>query len=124
MVALGEISLGQGILITAAIGAAGSVAGDLIIFRFMRDRFAADISELLAHRHPLRRAHALFRHRMFRWFTFLAGGLVLASPLPDEFGISILGLSKMSIKYFIMLSYTFNFLGILAIGFLAKALTG
>lgn len=121
MAALGQISLVQGILLTAFFGALGSVAGDLIIFRFVRDHFSAHIVELLEHRHPLRRAHVLFKRRTFRWLTFLAGGLILASPLPDELGIALLGFSKMRAKYFAVLSFVFNFLGILVIGYVAHS---
>jgi uncharacterized membrane protein YdjX (TVP38/TMEM64 family) len=118
--ALGEISLLQGIFSTALFGAAGSVLGDLIIFRFVRDRFSNHISEMLAHRSIWRRYHLLFRRRFFRWITFFVGGFILASPLPDELGIAVLGFSKMRVKYFALLSFTFNFLGIILIGLVAR----
>lgn len=122
MAALGQISLAQGIFATALVGAAGSVIGDLVIFRFVRNRFAEHIEELLQHTHPIRRAHVLFKRRIFRWFTFLVGGLILASPLPDELGIAVLGFSKMRFKYFVALSFAFNFFGILLIGYVAHSL--
>jgi len=120
--ALGEISLLQGIFGTALLGAMGAVVGDLIIFRFMRDRFSEHLSEMLVHRSIWRRFHLLFKRRIFRWITFLIGGLILASPFPDELGVTVLGFSKMRVKYFVLLSFVFNFLGILAIGFVAQSL--
>ncbi len=120
--ALGEISLMQGIFYTAFFGALGSVAGDIIIFRFVRNRFSGHVSEILTHQSIWRRLHLLFKRRFFRWFTILVGGIILASPLPDELGIAVLGLSKMRVKYFILLSFVFNFLGILAIGLVARSL--
>lgn len=120
--ALGEISLIQGVLYTAFFGAIGSVLGDLIIFRFVRDRFSEHVSEILMHQSVWRRFHLLFKRRFFRWLTFLVGGFILASPLPDELGIAVLGFSKMRIKYFALLSFFFNFLGILLIGYAAKSL--
>ncbi|MBI4066014.1 hypothetical protein HY412_02400 [Candidatus Kaiserbacteria bacterium] len=119
--ALGEISVMQGIFYTALLGAAGSVLGDLIIFRFIRDRFSEHVSEIMAHQSIWRRFHLLFKRRFFRWFTFLLGGLILASPLPDELGIAVLGFSKMRVKYFALLSFVFNFLGILAIALIARS---
>ncbi|RJQ35053.1 hypothetical protein C4556_00880 [Candidatus Parcubacteria bacterium] len=119
---LGELSLLHGILPTALVGALGSVAGDLLIFRFIRDRFSDHITELLGHKKVLRRFHTLFKRRVFYWFTFLLGGIVLASPLPDELGISLLGLSKTKMMYFIAMSYVFNVLGIFAIGIIAANL--
>src|SRR3990167_2517014 len=80
MAALGEISLLQGVFGTALIGAVGSVIGDLLIFRFVKDRFSEHIAELIGHESIWRRFHLLFKRRFFRWFTFLAGGLILSSP--------------------------------------------
>src|SRR3989338_2868169 len=123
IVALGEISLLQGIFSTALFGAAGGVAGDLIIFRFFRNRLSEHVAKIVTHRSVWRRFHLLFKRRLFRWITFLVGGLILASPLPEELGIAILGFSKMRVRYFALLSFVFNFFGILVIGFVARSLT-
>lgn len=124
IVTLGEISFLQGIFSTALFGAAGAVVGDLIIFRFVRDRFSGHIAEIMAHQSVWRRFHLLFKRRFFRWITFLVGGFILASPLPDELGIAVLGFSKMRVKYFALLSFVFNFLGIVLIGFIARSFAG
>ena len=125
IVALGEVSLLQGIFVTALVGAAGCVIGDLIIFRFFRDHLSEHIEEILLHKKSRRRFHLLFKRRLFRWGTFFIGGFLLAFPLlPDEPGIALLGFSKMKLKYFSLLSYVFNFLGILAIGLIAHSLVG
>lgn len=120
--ALAEISFLQGMFATALFGAMGSVVGDLIIFRFIRDRFSEHVSEIVTHQNVWRRFHLLFKRRFFRWITFFVGGFILASPLPDELGIAVLGFSKMRVKYFAILSFIFNFFGILAIGLVARAL--
>ena len=78
----------------------------------------------MTHQSVWRRFHLLFKRRFFRWITFLAGGLILASPLPDELGVAVLGFSKMRLKYFALLSFVFNFLGIAVIGLVARALAG
>lgn len=122
IVTLGEISFLQGIFSTALFGAAGAVLGDLIIFRFVRDRFSGHVAEIMTHQSVWRRFHLLFKRRFFRWITFLVGGLILASPLPDELGIAVLGFSKMRVKYFALLSFVFNFFGIIVIGFVARLL--
>ena len=96
------------------------MVGDLIIFRFVRNRFSGHVAEIMTHQSIWRRFHLLFKRRFFRWITFLAGGLILASPLPDELGIAVLGFSKMRLKYFAMLSFVFNFLGIVAIGLVVR----
>lgn len=121
---LGEMALVQPVLLTAFLGALGSVLGDLLIFRFVRDRVAADILELIQERGLVKRMRKVFRFKHFRWFTLFLGGLVIASPLPDELGIALLGFSKMKLKYFALLSFTFNFIGIYLIGLAARALSG
>ena len=51
----------------------------------------------------------------------LTGAIIIASPLPDELGLAMMGLSRVPIAAFIPISYTMNFLGILLIEFIAGA---
>lgn len=123
IVALGEIAKNGSVFYTAFFGAIGSLLGDLIIFKFIRDELADHMYQILKHEKWWRRVHHLTFHlRYFRWFTFFLGGLIIASPLPDELGISLLGLSKMKTRHFMPISFIFNFLGILAISLLAKSI--
>lgn len=124
MATLGELALTQSVFVTALVGALGSVAGDLLIYKFVRDRVAADIIELLREEGVLRRARKIFKFRHYRSLTLLLGGLILASPLPDELAIALLGFSHMSTRYFAYLSFVFNFLGIVGIGLTARVLAG
>jgi hypothetical protein len=120
--ALGKLTLIQGILPVATVGALGAVIGDLILFRFIRDRFAEHLFALVGHRDIRRKVRAFFHLRLFRWLSLFVGGLIIASPLPDELGISLIGFSKLRTSWFIPLSYAFNFLGIVGIGLVAQAL--
>lgn len=122
IVTLGEIAQGYPVLHVAFFGAIGSVLGDLLIFRFMKDRLSRDLLHLLSHAPGSKRIRALFRLKYFRWFTFFIGGLIIASPLPDELGVSLLGFSKMKESLFIPLSFAFNFIGIYIIGTIARLL--
>lgn len=119
--ALGEISLRMGIVETALWASLGSVIGDMIIFRFVRERMASHLLEILPHKRGARRFAKLLKFRFFRYLTFFAGGLIIASPLPDELGVGLLGLSRMREIYFVPLSFVFNFLGIFTIGLIAAS---
>lgn len=119
--ALGEISLRMGVVETALWAAIGSVVGDMIIFRFVKDRMASHLMEILPHKRGARRFAKLLKFRFFRYLTFFVGGLIIASPLPDELGIGLLGLSKMREAYFVPLSFVFNFIGIFTIGLIAAS---
>jgi hypothetical protein len=115
-----EISQNNPIFTTALFGAMGAVIGDLIIFRFIRDRLGEHVAEVVGHNSFIKTAKTLFKLRYFRWFTFLLGGFLIASPLPDELGIGLLGFSKMKSKYFIPVSFIFNFIGIILIGIISR----
>lgn len=122
IVTLGEIARVQSVLLTAIFGAIGSVVGDLIIFKFIRDKLSEHLAELLKHQKPTRRLRMLFKLRIFRWLTFMLGGMILASPFPDELAVSIFGFLHIETKWFIPISFVFNFIGILIIGLVANAL--
>ncbi len=124
IVTLGQIAEANNIWATAFFGAMGALIGDLLIFRFVRDELTAHLLDALRHGPGLKRFRTLMRARHFRWFTIALGGLIIASPLPDELGISLIGLSKSSWKFFIPMSFTFNFIGIVLIGLAARAIPG
>jgi len=119
---LGEIARANSVALTALFGAMGAVVGDIIIFRFVRDRLSEHLLELMKHQGVGKRVKVLLKLKYFRWLTFLMGGLIIASPFPDELGISLLGFLKMRTWRFIPLSFAFNFIGILLIGLVAKTL--
>ncbi len=120
--ALGEIALTHSLLFTAFFGALGAMCGDFLIFRFMRDKFSEHLSQIVEMRGIGRRMKHLFKLNFFHWLTLLLGGLIIASPLPDELGLSLLGFSKLKTSRFLPMSFAFNFIGIVLIGLAARAL--
>lgn len=123
IVALGLIAQASSPIATAAVGALGSVVGDMLIFWIVRDKLSEHIMEHIKENEGWTRFMVLIRTRAFRWMSFLIGGLIIASPFPDELGVSMMGFSKMKTRWFVPLSYVFNFIGILLIGFAAVALS-
>lgn len=121
IVALTELIRHDSIFMVAFFGAAGAVIGDLIIFKFVRDNLTDHLLELYKHEKMLHRSLVLLRLKYFRWIIFMIGGLIIASPLPDELGISMLGFSKMKTSTFIPIAFFFNFLGIILIGLVATS---
>jgi len=122
IVVLGELSVLQPLIITAFVGAVGAVCGDFIIFHFVRDRLSVHLVEIFRTKSLFKRYRSLMRHRAFHGLTFFLGGLIIASPLPDELGLSLLGLSKMRTDWFVAFSFCANFAGIILIGLTARAL--
>lgn len=120
-VVLTEIAQINSVIWVALFGGAGALIGDLIIFRFIKNRLSEDILYLLK-KSKSERLISIFRLRIFRWSMAFLGALVIASPLPDELGLAMLGFSKMKISLFIPISFLLNSLGILVIGLIAKAI--
>ncbi|MDP3997517.1 MAG: hypothetical protein Q8P73_03390 [bacterium] len=118
-VLLGEFAQANSAWTVAFIGALGAVTGDYIIFHFIRDRFSSDILTLLQ-QHRYQRMKNIFRLRSSQWMLGAIGLFIIASPLPDELGVTLLGFSKTKRRFFLLISFTANFLGILAIGLAAK----
>lgn len=118
-VILVEIAQKNSIFEVALFAAFGAVVGDLLIFRFIKDGLSEDITYLLKKNHNSR-LKKIFHLKLFRWLIPFLGALVVASPLPDELGLAMMGFSKMRMSFFLPLSFILNFLGILVIMLIAS----
>lgn len=113
------ISQDQSVWLVALVAALGSLIGDFVMFWFARDRLSYYLKELMKRELRSAKASHIFHLHVFRWIALVLGALVIASPLPDELGIALLGLARVSSNYFAPLSFVANFVGILFIGYLA-----
>ncbi|OHA33175.1 MAG: hypothetical protein A2928_03100 [Candidatus Taylorbacteria bacterium RIFCSPLOWO2_01_FULL_45_15b] len=120
-IALAELATSTNIYMVAFYGALGAMLGDLIIFFFIRDVFAVDLNGALMHSRFKKFARYLHLGFM-RWAAPLLGALIIASPLPDELGLSLMGAAHMKTRYLIPVSFAFNFIGVLIIAFIARSL--
>ncbi len=105
----------QNILLAGFIGGFGALVGDLIIFHFIRHSFEDEIEKLKNEKmvqFVYSKAPNIFR----KYFVPALAGFIIASPLPDEIGVSLLAaISKISTKMFSIVSYALNTAGIFAI---------
>jgi hypothetical protein len=116
-VALVNIAAHAPLPIVATWGALGAMCGDLILFFFIRDRFAADLKSALPTRKIKHFMHS-FHFGFLKWLSPVLGALIIASPLPDELGISLMGMSKIRTSVLMPISYVMNFLGVyIIVGF-------
>lgn len=120
-VALGEIARSNSVITVAILGGLGALVGDLIIFHFVKDRVSQHFSYLVRVSKS-KRLFSIFQLKLFRWITPFIGALIIVSPLPDEIGVTMLGLAKMKNSYFILLSFLLNSTGILIIGLISKTI--
>jgi len=117
-----EIFKTQSLLLTAFFAALGAMAGDYIIFSIIRDSLSNYFLYLFKKiifisKHPFFKWKIF---KIFRWLTPLLGAVIIASPLPDEIGLTLMGLSKIKINWFLPIVFLLNFLGILIIGLIIK----
>ena len=52
----------------------------------------------------------------------MLGALIIASPLPDELGLAMMGVARIKLRVLIPISLVLNFAGIVLIGLIANAL--
>ena len=105
-------------LTIAVWGGMGAMLGDLLLFLFIRDVFSEDVESLSFVRrwkHAITRPHLGF----LRWLLPVIGAIIIASPLPDEIGLALLGFSKTKTPVLLPIAFAMNFLGILAIAVVA-----
>lgn len=108
-------------LALALIGGVGALTGDVILFKYVKDHISDELA-LLFGREGTSYVKSVVKSKYIAWTLPILGALIIASPLPDELGISLLGLSKISETKFILISYFSNVFGILAIASVAKVL--
>lgn len=108
--------LGQSLPIPTVVivAALGAMIGDYVLFVFIRDKFSRDVLRVLHHFHIkffLRSFHVGF----LKWLSPIIGAAIIASPLPDEFGIMLMGVSKMRTRYFLLLTFVMNMIGVMSV---------
>lgn len=93
------------------IAGLGAMCGDLTIFRFVKDNLINELTPLYE-RFGGNHLNHLLHSKYFHWTLPLIGALIIASPLPDEVGVSLMGISKMKTYKFIFVSFLLNAVGI------------
>jgi hypothetical protein len=113
-IVLAELGTRGAPLEVALFGALGAVVGDMILFIFVKDNISKDIAALLkkgVQHYHLDQLHSKYS----RWILPVVGAFIIASPLPDELGIMLMGAARMKTRYIIPVSFVMNFIGVLAV---------
>lgn len=109
------------IAINAIIGGFGALIADLTIFKIIKFSFMDEFRRLektkpILSINKLFSSKPLYKIRIYLLYAFI--GIVIASPLPDELGVSMLaGLTKIKIDILVIMSFVLNTLGILILIF-------
>lgn len=119
---LSEMSGVYGFWETVIFATMGAVVGDFIIFKFIRDKVSDEIKELFKVIAKEKHLYNLFHSPLLAWLTPVIGAAIIASPLPDEIGLSILGVTQMSNRKFLLMVTVLDFIGIFLLVSIFKSL--
>ena len=110
----------QNIFLAGFIAGFGALIGDLLIFNFIKHSFKDEIKKISKEKiyvYLNNKTPCLFK----KYFIPVLAGFIIASPLPDEVGVSLLAIStKISTKIFSIVSYILNTIGIFVILFIGN----
>jgi hypothetical protein len=102
-------------LILILFSSLGAISFDLFIFLFFKHHITRGVSEIYKqidhHSHLKKIVHTKY----FAWTLPVIGAFIIASPLPDELGVSLLGLSNTSLTRFLLISSICHTIGISSI---------
>jgi|TARA_B100001971_G_C18003910_1_gene438768 hypothetical protein len=99
----------QNILLTGLIAGLGSLTGDLIIFKLIRHSFDDEIQKL-------KKKKWIKKIKLPNFITILIAYVIIAAPLPDEIGVTLLAAhKKISTEVFSIFAYLLNTAGIFVV---------
>ncbi|MEK6927679.1 MAG: hypothetical protein AABX11_04565 [Nanoarchaeota archaeon] len=110
------VSAPENILLAAIIGGFGAMLSDITIFKIIRFSFMDEFNRL-EKTHPAKIINAEIKKeipkKIRNYLLYFLAGLIIASPLPDEVGVTMLaGLSHIKTIYLAIIGLIFNTLGI------------
>jgi len=100
-----------GALPVAVVAGLGAVMGDLMIFKFLKDAVFEELAPVFK-RWVGKGLSDLLHRPLWRWLEIILGAIIIASPFPDELGIGLMGISRISNWGFAILAYFLNSTGI------------
>ncbi len=95
----------------AILAGVGAVVGDYLIFRFLKDNVFTELKPVFE-KMGGSLLKKLFLTPYFAWLIPILGAVIIASPLPDEAGVSLMGLSKVKGWQFMLVCFGLNAVGI------------
>lgn len=108
-------------ILSALVAGFGSMLGDYVMFRFFKDKLFEEIKPILKNL-PGKNFNKILHSPFFIWLAPVLGAILIASPVPDEVGISLLGVSKLKNWQFLLLTFCLDTIGLLAIISISRVL--
>ena len=109
----------QNIFVAAIVGGFGALLADLTIFKIIRFSFIDEFNQIKKSQFAKGFQNIMEKSlpQKIKLYLFYAiAGIIIASPLPDEVGVTMLaGITKINIQTLALISFACNTLGILLI---------
>lgn len=102
--------------------AVGSTIGDWLALKFYDDKVFTELRPLFK-KFRVPALVRVMRHRFTSWILFLMGAFIIATPIPDEVGLSLMGISKFRKRYILFICFLLNTIGALTVILVARALS-
>lgn len=100
--------------IVAFVAGLGAMIGDQLVYLFIKDKLFEEW-RFFFRKLKFNKVKKLFHSPYFAWVLPLFGAIIIASPLPDELGVGLMGASKIKKGQFLFLTFILNTVGILLI---------
>ena len=112
----------QNLVLAGLIAGAGALLGDLLIFKLIRNTFSGELKKL-SKKKSIKKLEGHFSSKVKKYVLLVLAGFIIASPLPDEIGVSMLAAATtISMRIFVVISYLLNTAGIFVILLLGKSI--
>lgn len=98
-------------LLIALVAGLGALSSDFVIFSTLRHKIIGHINPVyrkVSGNHLKKILHT----RYFAWSLPVIGAVIMALPLPDELGVSLLSISQIKPWQFLVISYCSHLVGI------------
>lgn len=115
-------------ILLALIGGLGALFTDFIIYHWVKKSveninfFSWLRVKVFFITHRSRILRKIAKSKFASYIIPCIAGLIILSPLPDEWGVALLGVARYEIKKFILLSFLFNSIGIFLVATLGKVI--
>lgn len=103
------------------IASLGSSLVDITLFHLVRNTVFEEMKPLMR---KWRRRHfmKIIHSKYISWTVPFLGALIIISPLPDEIGVSMMGLSKIDTRRFALVSFALNCVGVFLVAVVARSI--
>jgi len=104
------------------IAGLGAMFNDFLMLKFVKSELKKELCDLYNTMDKELCLEEKLHLKYLTWTMPIIGGLIMISPLPDEIGVGLLGLSKMKTYKFALISYCLHTTGIILLVSLVSAI--